>query len=414
MPFCLGKYIMPTTKYYRPKTLVNRTILNTTTNQNSIDWNYNGSISDNNYAVTQLPLHTISGLWMERFLSNTSQLWCVNLGIPNPTTYTAYVPQVGYRYTYATGHNGITTGPTTSTTMQVDLGWDKVLTLFTPDASISDWYLSDAGQLDNAGQPFTRLNSEYLSGSLLSNTFYVIIANNTVQGYYRNGLLNLFNINSTYYALYDFSGFIPGTTLYFYNVQLGVGFRHFPTIASQIVWADSSVSDIGSGFMSSPYPIGDTAGNVNLVMGYTPAVNSKAFPIAIQTTNYAPAVPSTIAYVPTILGVELALYVQRAGRIQDLVVQLVRNGQLIGDNRASTVNPVQSDTNTGEFTTPVNPVGDYNIYGGSSDLWGTTGLTSANIADSTFGVAISFKSNETYPHRDIAYLSQVALRITYA
>jgi len=124
--------------------------------------------------------------------------------------------------------------------------------------------------------------------------------------------------------------------------------------------------------------------------------------------------PSTVSYVPTILGVELAVYVQRAGRIEDLVVQLVHNGQLIGDNRASTVNPVQSDMNTGDFTTPINPVGDYNVYGSNADLWGTTDLTAANIADSTFGVAISFKSNEIYPHRDIAYLSQVALRITYA
>ena len=116
----------------------------------------------------------------------------------------------------------------------------------------------------------------------------------------------------------------------------------------------------------------------------------------------------------TITGVELAVYVQRAGRVEDLVVQLVRNGQLIGENRASTVNPVQSDMYTGDFTTPINPVGDYNVYGSSTDLWGTTDLTAANIANSTFGVAISFKSNEIYPHRDIAYLSQVALRITYA
>jgi len=403
-----------TTTFYSPALLDYAPSYNGITDQWSIPWNYNpSSISNNSVAYTAKSLYTISGLWMEKFLSNTDQLRCTGFNIPNPTTYTAYVPQVGYRYTYATGHNGITTGPTTSTTMQVDLGWDKILTLFTPDASTSSWSISDSGQLDSVDVGFTQLNYSSLTGSLLSNTFYVIIANNAVQGFYRNGLLNLFNVSSSYYALTDFSGFVAGTTLYFYNVQTSLGWRHFPTIASQIVWADSSVSVIGSGYFSFPYSPGDTAGNVNLTMVST-AANSKAFPIVIQTTNYSPAVPSTVAYVPTILGVELALYVQRAGRIQDLVVQLVRNGQLIGDNRASTVNPVQSDTNTGEFTTPVNPAGDYNIYGGSSDLWGTTGLTSANIADSTFGVAISFKSNETYPHRDIAYLSQVALRITYA
>jgi hypothetical protein len=149
-------------------------------------------------------------------------------------------------------------------------------------------------------------------------------------------------------------------------------------------------------------------------MGYTPAVNSKAFPIAIQTTNYAPAVPSTVSYIPTILGVELELDIKRAARIEDLVIQLTLGGVVIGDNLASTVNPVQSDMYTGEFTTPLHPAGDIHIYGGPADLWGTDGLTATNIADSTFGAVVSFKSNPVYPHRDLAYLSQVTLRITYA
>ena len=116
----------------------------------------------------------------------------------------------------------------------------------------------------------------------------------------------------------------------------------------------------------------------------------------------------------TVTGIELQLNIQRAARIEDLLIQLTLNGQLIGDNRASTVNPVQSDMYTGEYTTPLNPVGDSHIYGNNTDLWGTTGLTLANIADPTFGVVVSFKSNPIYPHRDLAYLSQVALRITYA
>jgi hypothetical protein len=116
----------------------------------------------------------------------------------------------------------------------------------------------------------------------------------------------------------------------------------------------------------------------------------------------------------TIVGIELQLDVQRVARIEDLIIQLTLNGALIGDNRASTVNPVQSDMYTGDFTAPLDPVGDSHIYGSSTDLWGTTGLTSTNIADSTFGVVVSFKSNPIYPHRDLAYLSQVALRITYA
>ena len=115
----------------------------------------------------------------------------------------------------------------------------------------------------------------------------------------------------------------------------------------------------------------------------------------------------------TVVGIEFELNALRVARIQDLVIQLVLNGELIGDNRASIINPVQSDLYTADTTVPFNPVQDYNIYGGPADMWGTT-LTSANIADPTFGVAISFRSNIIYPHNDIVYVDQVALRITYA
>jgi len=400
---------MPTTKFYSPSLLINRTVTNTETNQTSIDWNYNGRISENNYAITSKPLYTVSGIWMERFLTNTSQLLCVNLGIPNPTTYTAYVPQVGYRYTYATGYNGITTA--NSPSVQINLGWDKILTLFTPNASTSNWNLSDSGQVDNAEIPFTQLNYSSLTGSLSTNTFYVIIANNAVQGFYRNGLLNLFNISSTYYALTDFN-VGAGTTLYFYNVQSSTGWRHFPTTPTQIIWADSSVSLISSGYFSFPYNPGDTAGNVNLFA--TNLTGGKQFPAIVQTTNYAPAVPSTVAYVPTILGVEFNLVMERAGRVEDLVIQLTQGGVPIGNNLASTVNPVIANMYTGDrMEAPAPYPGNNYTYGGPADLWGTT-LTGADIADPTFGIIVSFKSNVAIPHRDLAYLYQLGIRITYA
>jgi hypothetical protein len=118
----------------------------------------------------------------------------------------------------------------------------------------------------------------------------------------------------------------------------------------------------------------------------------------------------------TPVGIEFALNIRRAARIEDLIIQLTLGGNLIGNNYASTINPVQSNMYTGGGPNDVYPipVGDYNIYGGSSDLWGTTGLTSTNIANSTFGVVVSFKSNIIYPHSDLAYISQAALRITYA
>jgi hypothetical protein len=118
--------------------------------------------------------------------------------------------------------------------------------------------------------------------------------------------------------------------------------------------------------------------------------------------------------VNAVTGIELQLDVQRVARIEDLVIQLTFNGALIGDNLASTVNPVQSDMYTGDFTTPLDPVGDSHIYGGPTNLWGTNGLTATNIADTTFGIVVSFKSNPVYPHRDLVYLNRVALRITYA
>ena len=115
----------------------------------------------------------------------------------------------------------------------------------------------------------------------------------------------------------------------------------------------------------------------------------------------------------TITGIELQLNIHRQSRIEDLLIQLTLGGVLIGNNLASTVNPVQSNTYTGDNIVE-KPVGDFNIYGNSTELWGTTGLTAATIADPTFGIVLGFRSNEIYPHSDIVYLEQASLRITYA
>ena len=55
--------------------------LNQVSTDGSIDWTHpNGSLGKDSfqYAVTSKPLHTISGLWQERFASMTSQLWFTN------------------------------------------------------------------------------------------------------------------------------------------------------------------------------------------------------------------------------------------------------------------------------------------------------------------------------------------------
>jgi hypothetical protein len=115
----------------------------------------------------------------------------------------------------------------------------------------------------------------------------------------------------------------------------------------------------------------------------------------------------------TIAGIEFQLNVKRLARIEDLIVQLTYDGDLIGDNRASTINPVQSNMYTGDFDAPPVPLADYNIYGSPTDLWGAT-ITNAMLSDPSFGVVVSLKSNQIYPHRDLALVNQVALRITYA
>ena len=115
-----------------------------------------------------------------------------------------------------------------------------------------------------------------------------------------------------------------------------------------------------------------------------------------------------------ITGIELGIDLLRGSRIEDLIIQLTKDGTtLVGENRASTINPVQSDMYTGNVTVMPVPVNDNTIYGSSTDLWGTT-WTSAEIAASTFGVVLSFQSNQILPHSDLAYLYQASIRVSYA
>ena len=115
----------------------------------------------------------------------------------------------------------------------------------------------------------------------------------------------------------------------------------------------------------------------------------------------------------TISGIEVQLNVQRVARVQDLVIQLTLGGELIGENRASDINPVQSNMYTGDYDLTPIPINDYNIYGSPTDMWGTE-LTTDDISDETFGVVISFQSNSVMPHRDLVYVDQLAVRVTYA
>lgn len=113
-----------------------------------------------------------------------------------------------------------------------------------------------------------------------------------------------------------------------------------------------------------------------------------------------------------VIGIELYLDIHRVARIEDLRIQLRLNNEYIGDNMASPVNPVQSNMYTGENSPLLPIVGNENVYGGPTETWGTT-LTSTDVSNDSFGVAISFRSNQVYPHRDLVIVNQIGIGITY-
>lgn len=293
-----------TTPFLNPTILTNVNIPNEVTGYPSIDWiTTQNIITENNCAISSKPLYTISGLWMEKFLSTTSELHC-------------------------TGYNS---------------SYTESQLLF---------FISEQALQVSLGN----------SSELLYNFLRTI---DPVSGF-RYGDINNNGIN---------------------------------TAADARVWLLLSAGDTNRRSwwdnVVKPAFLADTLLQIQ---------------VQIAITGYSTQVPG----LTQVAGIELALNVQRAGRIQDLKIKLVLNGVEIANsnNLASTINPVQTDMNTGDFTTPQDPVGDFSIYGGPADLWGTA-LTASDVADPTFGVVVSFQSNATYPHRDLAYLSQVALRITY-
>jgi len=96
----------------------------------------------------------------------------------------------------------------------------------------------------------------------------------------------------------------------------------------------------------------------------------------------------------TLYGIEVQFNSIRGGRVQDYIVQLILNGELVGDNIAD---PATDNLKT---------------YGSPTNLWNSN-ISLTDISNSTFGVAISLRSNVLTPHKDLGYLDQVRMRITY-
>lgn len=127
----------------------------------------------------------------------------------------------------------------------------------------------------------------------------------------------------------------------------------------------------------------------------------------IWTTGYnSPLLGDTVS------GIEFVLDTQRLSRVEDLVIQLCLNGELIGLNYALSVPPDIANVYTADNGIILNPASNHEVYGGEFDLWGTH-LTSLDITNPTFGIVISFQPHPTIPHRDIAAVDQVSMRIHY-
>lgn len=280
-----------TTQFYYPKAITEYGEQNDLI-QPLIGWNINGTVSPDNCISSKQPLYTISGLWMEKFLSNTTELWCTRFNIPN-------------------NHRPVGTQIT----------------------GIEAW---------------------------------------NWHSFFPNPYAWIPSANPVFMSLYAIGPSIVGWTFY-------------------------SASDPSSA-------VTITAREDGSVLEFS--ADPGAPPYVAQSPDYSPATSAPV------VGIELYLDMHRVARIEDLRIQLRLNNEYIGNDMASPVNPVQSNMYTGENSPLLPIVGNVNVYGGPAETWGTT-LTSTDVSNESFGVAISFRSNQVYPHRDLAIVNQIGIGITY-
>ena len=101
----------------------------------------------------------------------------------------------------------------------------------------------------------------------------------------------------------------------------------------------------------------------------------------------------------TISGVTVQLNVVR-GRVLEETVQLLYQGNPVGDNKVYYAQDIEN-----HIQVIPNPV-----YGSDTDLWNTE-ITSAMVADPSFGVLLRFQSHPFYPHSEVPMLHSVAMQI---
>jgi len=113
----------------------------------------------------------------------------------------------------------------------------------------------------------------------------------------------------------------------------------------------------------------------------------------LKATNFNFNIPSTSEIKGIVVEIERhqSLSTQQ---VTDVTVQLLKNGNPVGDNKASSEGWGGSDT--------------YKVYGGSTDLWGTT-WSPSDINDTDFGVILSVR----LPGQVSAYVDHIRIKVYY-
>lgn len=174
---------------------------------------------------------------------------------------------------------------------------------------------------------------------------------------------------------------------------------HSPSTITQVPLTDESTSWNHDTQITAGH--GGIVAENNDNLGYYSSTQANLYRIAMRDrmvrTNSANQVWCTnyrFSGIGVVTGIELLLVTQRKARIQDYVISLLYNNEIIGDNKFNDLAENEQ------------------IYGGDSDMWGTT-LTAGQIESTSFGVVIGLGPNKNIPHRDSGFIDSVELKVYY-
>ena len=158
----------------------------------------------------------------------------------------------------------------------------------------------------------------------------------------------------------------------------------YAEVLNHISWKDD-----GMGFYQAMYPDGifleTTSPLLHIANSLVNDVKNKTYYLSLTGFNLI-NIPASIT------GLEVAIEMNRGGRITDETIQLAYNGQLIGNNKAN------------------GSLDPYKIYGDATDLWGVN-LTNVLLNDPNFGIILRFQSHPRWPHKTSPLIDAVEIRI---